>query len=321
MKSNNLKGSIILVLASLIWGLAFVVQNDANRTIKPFALNGIRSLLGACIIGLYLFIKRQMTQTPVFKNTKEYKRAAVLGGIVCGLLLALAVNFQQLGIAAYPKGAAIEARAGFLTALYVILVPIVSVFFKRKTSAVIWLSVLIATAGVYLLCLTGGMTGIYLGDVLMFLCAFSFTFHILCVDKFGKILGGPQLSMIQFIVCGIISSIISLIVEPDMGLNNIYLSLPQLLYMGIMSSGIAYTLQIVGQRYAEPAVASISMSLESVFATLGGWIIMGNALTIREFFGCVLVFIAIIIAQLPEMMTKKTEGETVCPECQEEKPL
>ena len=320
MKSNNLKGSLILTIGSLIWGLAFVVQNDANTFIKPFAFNALRSLLGALVIGVYLIVKKSITHTPVFAGTKEYKKTAIFGSIVCGVFLSLEINFQQLGIAVYPKGAAVEARAGFLTALYVILVPIFSIFFKKKTSPAIWISVIIATFGVYLLCLSGGIKGIYLGDVFVFLCAFFCTFHILSVDKFGKIIGGPQLSMLQFIVCGTISGIISLITEPDMGLQNIRLALPQILYMGIISSGIAYTLQIIGQKYAEPAVASISMSLESVFAALGGWIIMGNILTVRELFGCLLVFVAIITAQLPEIISKK-KGETICQANQEEKQL
>ncbi|MCQ2455154.1 MAG: DMT family transporter [Clostridia bacterium] len=305
MKRNNIKGSLILTLGSLIWGFAFVVQSDAANFIKPFAFNSLRSLLGALVIGTYVFIKAKATKTEVFEKTKEYKKNAIIGGIICGIFLAFSVNFQQLGLSVYPEGVPAEARAGFLTALYVVMVPIASIVLRKRVSPVILVAVFIATAGVYLLCLSDGFSGFYLGDGLMLLCALSCTIHIMFVDKYGPIIGGPQLSMIQFVICGIISGVISLIAEPDMTVHNITSALPQILYMGIFSSGVAYTLQIVGQKYAEPAVASISMSLEGVFATLGGWIVLGSALTIREFFGCLLVFVAILTAQIPEILINK----------------
>ncbi len=307
---NNLKGTLILTLGSLIWGLAFVVQSDASDKVKPFTFNSLRSLLGAFVIFIYLFIKSKTTGKPIFTHTKEYFKKTALGGILCGTFLAMSVNFQQAGLTVYPKGCAAEARAGFLTALYVIMVPIVSlVFLKKRISPIILLAVVWATFGIYLLCLSGGLSKIYSGDILMLFCAISCTLHILTVDKFGVFVGGAQLSMIQFLVCGIISGIIGLIFESDMSITNIYSALPQILYMGVLSSGLAYTLQIVGQKYAEPAVASISMSLESVFAAIGGWLIMGNGLSLREFFGCALVFVAIITAQVPEFIKKENKKE------------
>ena len=219
-------------------------------------------------------------------------------------MLAISVNLQQFGLAAYPNGAAAEARGGFITALYVVLVPVISFFTGKKTSPVIWLSVLVALSGFYLLCLSGGVGGIYLGDLLIFICAVSFSLHILSIDKFVGITGGVKLSVMQFTVVGVLSSVLALIFErPE--LSNILSAAPQILYLGIMSSGVAYTLQIVGQKYAEPSVASLSMSLESVFAALGGWIISGNSLSVKEFCGCALVFAAIITAQLPEMIASK----------------
>lgn len=304
MQKNNIKGCFILTFASLIWGLAFVVQNDASNLISPFAFNSSRSLLGALVIFIFLFVKSKLRHEKIFKNDKSYIKSTVIGGIVCGIFLAFSVNFQQLGISVYPDNCAAEARAGFITALYVILVPIVSITLKKKTPPIVWLAVMIALLGIYYLCLSQGLSGIYLGDILMLFCALSCTIHILFVDKFGGIIDGPLLSFVQFLVCGIISGVISVIFEPQTTIQNIYSALPQILYMGILSSGLAYTLQIIGQRYAEPAVASIFMSLESVFASLGGWIIMGNKLSPRELLGCALVFVAIIIAQIPEFFKK-----------------
>ena len=179
-------------------------------------------------------------------------------------------------------------------------------FFRKKVSPIVWGAVAVALAGTYFLCLSGGISGIYIGDILMLCCAFAFTFHIISVDNLGDKIGGIRLSLIQFFVCGIISLILSLIFEKNgFAIKNIISAAPQIAYLGIMSSGVAYTLQIIGQRFAEPAVASISMSLESVFAALGGWVLAGDILSSRELFGCVLVFAAIIIAQLPEIAGKK----------------
>ncbi len=305
MKKNNLKGSLILLCGSLIWGLAFVVQTSAAGKIKPFALNGSRFLLGSFTVLIFMLIKSGITKEKVFKNKSATKKDYILGGTLCGVFLCLSANLQQTGISVYPENISSEARAGFLTALYVIIVPLIAVFIKKKIHPVIWLSVIAATVGVYLLCLKNGIGGIYLGDIFMLGCAVACSIHILLVDKYCSILGGTVLSAIQFFVCGIISTVLSLIFEPEMTVNNIISSAPQILYLGILSSGVAYTLQSVGQKYAEPAVASISMSFEGVFATLGGWLITGNGLSIREIFGCILVFIAIITAQFPEFSKKE----------------
>ena len=212
----------------------------------------------------------------------------------------MAINFQQFGIAAYSKGVASEARAGFITALYVILVPIFSIFLKKKVGLPVLLGVIIAISGIYLLCFSKGVSGINIGDFLIFLCAVSFALHIMSVDKFVGFTGGVKLSIMQFLVAAVVSGILALIFESDkIEMGNILAASPQILYLGIMSSGVAYTLQIVGQKFAEPTVASITMSLESVFAALGGWLISGNALTTRELLGCGLVFVAILVAQTP----------------------
>ena len=307
MKLNNLKGSLILILASLIWGLAFVAQTAAVELVEPFCLNALRSFVGALALYIFYLFTNIKEKKPFFPKENQIKKKYLLSAVICGTLLAISVNFQQFGLAYYPKGVASEARAGFLTALYVILVPIFSVFLGKKIKPLIWAGVIIAIFGIYKLCFNGSLNGIYLGDILVFLCAISFSFHILAIDKYVGITGGIKLSIMQFIVCGIISSLLSLIFEfESTTISGILAAAPQILYLGVMSSGIAYTLQIVGQKFAEPAIASISMSLESVFAALGGWLISGNILSGSEILGCILVFIAIIVAQLPSFSKEKT---------------
>lgn len=300
MKNNNLKGSLILITAALIWGLAFVVQSDVADLIPPFTFNALRSVVGAAALYIFwLFTERRKTKT-FFPKEKTLRKNYCLGAVICGVCLAVSINFQQFGIAAYPEGAASEARSGFITALYVILVPIFSMILKKKVGLPVWAGVIIAVVGVYLLCFSGGVSGIYLGDLLVFLCAVSFSLHIMSVDKYVSYTGGVKLSILQFSVAAVISFVLAFVFEwNQIELSNILSAVPQILYMGVMSSGVAYTLQIVGQKYAEPTVASISMSLESVFAALGGWVISGNVLHTREFIGCILVFAAIVVAQLP----------------------
>lgn len=308
MKHSNLKGSIILITAALIWGLAFVAQSGAAGLVPPFIFNALRSFIGAAALYIFNLFMNKKEGFNFFPQNKSDKKVYITAALVCGICLAISINFQQFGIALYPQGVASEARAGFITALYVILVPIFSVFLKKKISLSVWVGVTVAILGIYLLCFSGGIGGIYIGDILIFACAISFSLHIMAVDKYVTITGGIKLSIMQFTVAGIISLILSLIFETDsIIISNILSAAPQILYLGIMSSGVAYTLQIVGQKYAEPAVASISMSLESVFAALGGWIISGNTLSHRELVGCSLVFIAIIIAQFPPIH-KKTLG-------------
>lgn len=305
-KKSNLKGSLILCTAALLWGLAFVVQNRAADKIPPFAFNCMRSFIGAAFLFAFMGIKSISNKdyTPVPKTMN--KKLLLTGGIVCGVVLAISTNFQQFGIAAYPEGVPTEARSGFLTALYVIIVPLLSIFAKKKVPLVVWCSAIVALFGFYMLCLFEGVSGFYLADLLVLGCTLAFSLHIIVIDKYCDAIGGVRLSAFQFIFCGIVSGIMSLIFELDsISLSNIVSVIPEILYMGIVSSGIAYTLQTVGQKYAEPAVASLSMSLESVFAALGGWVITGNALKGNEIIGCLLVFAAIVLAQIPEFFKKK----------------
>ena len=304
MKYKNLKGSLILCFAALLWGLAFVAQTNASA-VPSFLINCLRSYISVPFLYLVYRIVKRKNPEPVFPKSKSERKTVITGAIVCGIFLAISVNFQQFGIAFYPDGAAVEAHSGFITALYVIIVPIFSLFLKRKISPLVWVSVVIALVGFYLLCFKSGLDGFYFADLLVFVCAICFSLHILAVDKFVGAIGGIRLSMLQFLVCGTVSGILSLIFETQNYNGQILLSaMPYILYLGIMSSGVAYTLQIIGQKYAEPAFASLSMSLESVFAAIGG-ALAGNLLSGRELIGCTVVFAAIILAQIPELIKKE----------------
>lgn len=314
MKKNNLLGSALLCFAALLWGLAFVVQNKAASKIPPFAFNSLRSFIGAIFLFLlmtvfYFVLKAKGSALKddfaiIPKNID--KKTLITGSIVCGVALAVSTNFQQFGIAAYPSFVPTEARSGFLTALYVIIVPMLSVFIKKRVPVIVWCSAIVALGGFYMLCLFEGFGSFYLADLYVLGCTFTFSLHIIVIDKYCGPIGAVRLSALQFLVAGIISGVFSLIFElSTLSLSSILSAVPEILYMGIVSSGIAYTLQVIGQKYAEPAIASLSMSLESVFAALGGWLITGNVLKSNEIVGCALVFAAIILAQTPEIFKKE----------------
>ena len=300
MKKGNLKGSLILTLGALIWGFAFVAQSEA-KAVPPFTLNFLRFAISAVFLSIVLKIFGFKTKEPISPKHKKKLKNTLIAGAVCGGMLALAANLQQAGIASYPAGVSSEARAGFLTALYVILVPIISVVSGKRIHFFVWCAVLLAISGVYMLCAYRGFGGIYLGDLLMFLCALGFAVQILYVEKYCNEVGGLRLSFFEFAFCSLFSLIFALIFETSkINTADIKSAILSILFLGIMSGGVGYTLQIIGQKYAEASVASIAMSLESVFAALGGWLILSHALKWYEIIGCVLVFSAIILAQIPE---------------------
>ena len=302
-QKNNVKGSLILCTAALIWGLSFVAQSVAADYLSPFTVNCLRSFVGAAALLVFYAVKNHGIKT-FFPAEKQDRKAYYKVALICGAFFSVAANLQQFGIMVFPKGVATEARAGFLTALYVVFVPIVGLLFGKKTGGVIVFSVVISAVGVYLLCLSGGLHRLYTGDVLLLLCSLGYTMHILSVDRFVDVTGGIKLCIMQLTVCGVISGLLALIFE-RFSWADLWAAAPYILYLGVMSSGVAFTLQVIGQRYAEPAVASLSMCLESVFAALGGWVILGNGLTGRELLGCGLMFAAILIAQIPEIRRAK----------------
>jgi drug/metabolite transporter (DMT)-like permease len=299
-----LKNSLCLLLAATIWGIAFVAQSVGMEYVGPFTFNGVRSLIGAAVLVPVIFLLNRSKDTasaaadPSTSTTTSspYKTRDLW--IACGIALFAASNFQQFGIKYTTVG-----KAGFITACYIVIVPIIGLFLKKKCSPFIWAAVVMALIGLYLLCITDGFS-IGRGDILVLVCAFLFSLHILVIDYFSPKTDGVKLSCIQFLICGILSMIPALILEHPQ-ISSILTAWLPILYAGIMSCGVAYTLQIVGQKNVNPTVASLILSLESCISVLAGWVILGQKLSAKELLGCVIMFAAIILAQLPEKSSAK----------------
>lgn len=295
-RKNNLYGSLILMLCAIIWGSSFVAQTTGAEFVGPFTFISMRSFLGAAalvpvIAAMGAFKKKKGIVT---KMSAEDKRTLLKGGTACGVVLFFASNLQQLGI----DGGTEPGRAAFITALYILLVPIFSLFLGKKIRAIIWPCVVVSIVALYLLCVKeGGRT--QFSDLYVLACAVCYTVHILVIDKVSPKVDGVMLSMLQFLVAGVMSAIPMILFE-DVSIENLIKAAPSIAYSGIMSSGVAYTLQILGQQKTEPTIATMVMSLESVFGVLTAMIILHQIPTLREGIGCVLMFAAIIVAQLPE---------------------
>lgn len=310
---RNWKSPLLLILTATIWGVAFVAQSVGMDYVKPFTFNGVRSLLGAVVLlpVIYFLDRRQGAVRKVEKridssgeaegmstaDSGEGIKTLWLGGISCGLCLCVATSLQQIGIQYTTAG-----KAGFLTAMYIIIVPVLGLFLGKKSSPFVGISILLATVGLYMLSIKEGFS-IGQGDIYVILCAIVFSVHILVIDYFAPRCDGVKLSCIQFFVCGIISTMIALIFEKPEVSQILSAWLP-IAYAGILSCGVAYTLQIIGQKGMNPTVASLILSLESVISVLAGWVLLKQALSVRELIGCVIMFAAIILAQLPEKAEK-----------------
>lgn len=303
MQKIQLRNSLLLFLTAAIWGVAFVAQSVGMDYVEPFTFSMVRNIMGGivlipCIFLLNkLFPKKAETVTP--EELKKSRKTLLTGGICCGILLALASNLQQIGIQYTTVG-----RAGFITACYIIIVPILGLlFFKKKCRSTIWAAVVLALVGLYLLCITDGFA-IGKGDFYILLCSILFSLHILVIDHFSPLVDGVKMSCIQFFVCGILSAVPAFLFEtPDLG--NMLQAWVPLVYAGVLSCGVAYTLQIVGQKNMNPTVASLILSMESCISVLAGWVILNQKLSARELWGCVLMFAAIVLAQLPEKKQNK----------------
>ena len=289
-----LKNSLLLLLTATIWGVAFVAQSVGMDYVGGFTFNMARSLIGsAVLLPVIWFMGRNSSKKAKETQGSSSRKDLLWGGLACGILMCLASNFQQFGIKYTTVG-----KAGFITACYIVLVPILGLFLKKKCSPFIWLAVAMSVAGLYLLCITDGFS-IGKGDILVLICAVLFSFHILVIDYYSPKVDGVKLSCIQFLVCGILSGIPALIFEkPEM--CAVLTAWQPILYAGVMSCGVAYTLQIIGQKNMNPTVASLILSLESCISVLAGWVILGQQLSTREIAGCVIMFAAIILAQLPQ---------------------
>lgn len=298
MKNVQIKNSLILLLTATIWGVAFVAQSVGMDHVGPFTFLAVRSYIGAIVLLPCIWLLNKINPPEKKELTGEKQKASkktlIIGGICCGLCLMSASAFQQIGLQYTSVG-----RAGFITACYIILVPIISlIFLKKKCNSSIWVAVLLSLVGLYLLCMTDGFA-IAKGDFLVLIGSVLFSLHILTIDYFSPRADGVKMSCIQFLVCGILSTIPALLFESP-NLSGILQAWAPILYAGVLSSGVAYTLQIVGQKNMNPTVASLILSLESCISVLAGWVLLNQKLTIRELSGCVLMFSAIILAQLPE---------------------
>ena len=326
----KLKNALLLALTAFIWGTAFVAQSVGMDYIGPFTFNGIRSFIGAltlvpCILiqkGICGRDKRAAQSTSIIERTSGSEKVSeitsgsrvqattervsenttdihngnikelIVGGLFCGILLFAATSLQQAGIKYTSAG-----KAGFITACYIVIVPLIGIFMKKTSGWKIWAAVVLALAGLYCLCITDGFS-VGKGDVLILLCAIGFSAHIMVIDYFSPRVNGIALSCIQFLVCTVVSLPFMFSLEhPEMAA--ILSAWLPILYAGVLSCGVAYTLQIIGQRNVNPTIASLILSLESCFSVLAGWVILHESLSIKESAGCVLMFAAIILAQLP----------------------
>ncbi len=297
---NKTKNTFLLFLTAFIWGVAFVAQSVGMDYVGPWTFNASRFIIGAvflipCIAFLDGLKKKEAAAsgTSSEKSAPQDKKTLLIGGLCCGIAIAVASTLQQYGISMTTVG-----KAGFITALYIVIVPILGIFLKKKPRLIIWVSVVLALAGLYFLCMTDSLS-FSKGDTMVLLCALVFSIHILIIDYFSPKVDGVRMSCIQFFVASIICGIPALILEHPQ-FSSLVAAWAPILYAGILSCGVAYTLQIVAQKNYDPTIASLILSLESVFSVLAGWVILHEALSPREILGCVLVFIAIILVQLPE---------------------
>lgn len=298
MSAKYSKNFILLFITAVIWGVAFVAQSAGMDYVGPYTFNAVRCLLGGivlipCVFFLTQSAKKEQkkdgtaSKMPVMDRPKDL----LIGGLICGFMMFVSTTLQQVGIA-YTT----VAKAGFITALYIIIVPILGIFLKRKAGLKIWISVVIALVGLYLLCMKGSLS-LSKGDFLILICSICFAIHIMVVDHFTEKVSGTKLSCIQFLFAGALSSVLMFLFEEPHWADIGAAWLP-ICYAGILSCGVAYTFQIIGQRGTDPTIASLILSLESVVSVLAGWILLGETLSPREILGCVLMFGAIILAQI-----------------------
>lgn len=290
LTKTKILGNALLLLAAIIWGLAFVAQRVGMDKIEPLTFNAARTVLGAFAVGTVAAIMPKAPAKGV--DPKLYKKDTIVGGVLCGIFLALASILQQVGIVSTSAG-----KAGFITAMYMLLVPILNfVLFRKKSPYLVWFAVLVGLIGMYCLCITEDFT-LSKSDGLVAMCSIFFSFHIICADHFTKN-GNPILiSAIQFVTAAVISIAAAFIIETPSWDKIVSAAIP-ILYCGLMSSGVGYTCQIAGQKYSEPATASILLSMESVFAVLFGMLILHERMTMREVFGCIAMFAAVLLVQI-----------------------
>lgn len=300
--SKQLRGSLLLLLAAMVWGAAFVAQSVGMDHMGPLSFNGIRQLLSALVLFPVALTARR--KAGIRKNrtapASYDRRSQWIATLLCGLFIFLSTNAQQIGLQTTAPG-----KAGFITALYVVLVPVASfLFFRKNPGWLVWIGVALAVGGLWLLCVKPGEAGLESGDLYVVACAFFFTAQILVVDRYSDRIEPVSLSFGQFLISGILSLCVALFTERItwQGIESVLIPL---LYAGILSGALGYTLQIVAQKDTDPTVASLIMCLESVFAVIFGVLLIGETMTVAEAFGCVLMFVAVILSQISPLFAKK----------------
>lgn len=293
--SKKMKANMLLLITAIIWGTAFVAQKSGGE-IGSFTFNGIRTFIGGLVLLPFVFKGRKDKTQPVFSRTE------IIGGLVCGAFLFVAASLQQFGLAYTTAG-----KAAFITTLYVVFCPILSlIVHKKKTRPLVWLCVGLDIIGLYLLCMTDASFSIQIGDTLVILCAVAFAAQMVSVDNFIDRVDGLKLSCIQFLFAGLLGMICMFIFEGPVSVSNIMTAWFPILYAGVISCGIGYTFQVLGQREADPTIAALILCLESVFGVLAGAILLHETMTMREILGCVIMFAAVVISNLPEKSDKES---------------
>ncbi len=302
MKHNQVRQVVFPILAAFIWGTAFVAQDLCADSIGTFAFNATRYFIAVLALLVVIAVSdkaKKNRPTPTAGEKKAANKQLWLGGLCCGVALAIASNFQQAGLVAGTDA----GKAGFITALYVVLVPVFGLFFKRKVSLPVWIAVVCSVVALYLLCIKGDFS-LAAGDLLILVCAVCFAVHILVIDHFTAYCDGVKLSCLQFLFAGIISAVCMFLFE-TVDFAAIWSCILPLLYVGIFSCGVGYTLQILAQKDSNPTVVTILLSLESVFAVIAGAIVLHQQMSAREYIGCVVMFVAVILAQIQFPEKKK----------------
>ena len=282
------KQNTFALLAAMIWGTAFVAQSVSSDAVEPFTFNASRSWVSVAVLGAFLLLRRLLGKAPKGYDFKQL----LLGGAICGTFLCIAANLQQAGIGENGAG-----KSGFITALYIVLVPVLGLALKRKAPFTVWIAVVIAVAGLYCLCVTGAFT-VSAGDFYLLLCALMFACQILAVDHFSEKTDGVALSFAQFLTVAILSTVLTAVFDTPDPQAILSCALP-ILYVGIFSGGVAYTLQILAQKGSNPTVVALIMSLEAFFSVVAGALVLQEVLTVREYVGCLLMLIAVAVAQVP----------------------
>ncbi|MEA5066819.1 MAG: DMT family transporter [Eubacteriales bacterium] len=302
MDRHRIRNSLLLLLTAAIWGVAFVAQRKGMDYVGPFTFTSVRSLIGcASLLPVIPLVSRMNRASGAPKAQPADRRTLLLGGLCCGALLFVGSSLQQVALQHTTVG-----KAGFITALYIVIVPVIGLLRGKRCSLALWAGVLLARAGLYRLCIHE-VFPVSFNDVLLLIGAFVFSLHILFVDHFVQKVDGLRLSQAQSLVCGLIAAIPMLLLESPRPDNLLAAWLP-ILYAGALSSGVGYTLQIVAQRGMHPTLVSLILSLESVISVLAGWALLNQRLSARELIGCALMFTAILLAQLPGRGAKKARS-------------